>query len=104
MEPTLPLGYLARGFWDRHCDRLRAAGVLTDADADSFTVLCVAFDMVGRLSAFEPGAENFREMVQFNNALKQYHNYARQFGLLPQSRKQAKMQVTPAAKKDEFGL
>lgn len=104
MEAPLPLNKTAREFWDRHHDRLRAAGLLTDADVDSFAVLCVTWSKLAAISASEPGAGMFREMVQLNQLLKQYHAYAREFGLLPRDRKRSKLDAEAPAAKDEFGL
>lgn len=104
MEPTLPLSGAAKSFWGRHAKRLQKAKVLTDSDLDSFTVLCVTFGMIDRLKEVEPGADAYREMVQFCNLLKQYQALAKQFGLLPRERKQAKMSTEPEAEKDEFNL
>ncbi len=102
--PPLPLNAVARAFWDRHHDRLRAAGLLTDADLDSFAVLCVTWSKLATISASEPGADNFREMVQLNQLLKQYQAYAREFGLLPRDRKRSKLDGEAPGGKDEFGL
>jgi phage terminase small subunit len=102
--PPLPLNPTARAFWDRHHDRLRAAGMLTEADLDSFAVLCVTWSKLATISASEPGADQFREMVQLNQLLKQYHTYAREFGLLPRDRKRSKLDTDAPAAKDEFGL
>jgi phage terminase small subunit len=102
--PPLPLNAVARAFWDRHHDRLRRAGLLTDADVDSFAVLCVLWSKLAVLSAAEPGADQFREMVQLNQLGKQYHAYAREFGLLPRDRKRSKLEADEQPKKDEFGL
>lgn len=104
MEPPLPLNRVARAFWDRHHDRLRATGLLTDADVDTFAVLCVIYSKVAAISAFEPGADQFREMVQFNQLTKQYHTFAREFGLAPRDRKRSKLDAEAPPEKDQFGL
>ena len=39
------------------------------------------------LAQYDIGADQFREMVQLNQLLKQYQAYAREFGLLPRDRK-----------------
>lgn len=103
-EPPIALDYESRAFWNKHYRRLKRAGVLTSADVDSFAVLCMTFGKVQQLSGIAPGAANYREMIQLTNLLKQYQALAKQFALLPRERKQAKMEVTPPAKKDEFGL
>jgi phage terminase small subunit len=104
VKPTLPLDRAAQAFWDRHADRLQAAGLLTPGDVDSFSLLCVTWSKLNTIAASEPGADNFREMVQLNQLLKQYQQYAREFGLLPASRRKSKLDAEAPAKKDEFGL
>lgn len=102
--PPIDLDSIAQAFWDRHAGRLAEAGILTDADLDTFAVVCQCWSKVQALSACGIGADHFREAVQLNNMLKQFHSYAKQFGLLPQARKAAKMDAAPPPKKDEFGL
>jgi phage terminase small subunit len=104
VDPPLPLNKVAREFWDRHYDRLRAAGLLTDADLDSFAVLAVTWSKLAVVSRSEPGADQFREMVQLNQLLKQYQAYAREFGLLPRDRRRSKLDADAPPAKDEFGL
>lgn len=104
MEPPIQLNTEARAFWDRHYKRLKSRRILTRADLDSFAVLCVCWSKLVAIGAAEPGADNYREMVQYANLLKQYHAYAKQFGLLPRERRAAKMDSDAPAKKDEFGL
>ncbi len=103
-EPNLPLSGPSRAFWDRHYTRLKKAGILTKADPDSFAVLCLMWGKLHALSECEPGADAYREMVQLVNLTKQFQAMAKQFGLLPRERKQAKMTVDAPEKKDEFGL
>lgn len=103
-DPPLPLNTEARRFWDRHAERLRAVGLLTAADADSFAVLCVIWSKLAALSSTEPGEGQFREMVQLNQLGKQYHAYAAQFGLLPKDRQRNKLAGEPPPAKDKFGL
>ncbi len=102
--PPMPLNAVARSFWDRHHARLRAAGLLTDADLDSFAVLCLTWSKLTAISVNEPGAENFREMVQLNQLLKSYQAYAREFGLMPRDRKRNKLEAEAPPTRDEFGL
>lgn len=103
MQPPVPLSGPAREFWNRHAPRLTDAGVLTEADRETFAVLCLTWEKVLHLSQFEPGADRYREMVQLANMLKQYHSFAKQFGLMPRERKLAKMgQEKP--EEDEFGI
>jgi len=102
--PPLPLDPIALGFWDRHAGRLRAVGLLTAADVDSFAVLCVTWSKLSTVAAAEPTAANYREVIQFVNLLKQYQSLAKQFGLLPRDRRAAKLESDPPAPRDEFGL
>jgi len=102
--PPIPLAGEARKFWTRHAARLRAAGLLTEADLDSFAVLCLTWGKLVEISKNKTGAERFREMVQLNQLLKQYQQYAREFGLMPASRKRAKLDPNTPPAKDEFGL
>lgn len=103
MEPPLILTAPARAFWDRHYPRLRAAGLMTDADADSFALLCVCWGKLAHLTANESD-EGFRNGVQLNQLLKQFQLYAREFGLFPRDRQRSKLNTEPAAPKDEFDL
>jgi phage terminase small subunit len=98
MEPPIPLTGQALGFWTRHADRLADAGILSDRSLDSFVLLCQTWSMVQTLASFEPGSTNFREMVQFNQANKNYQALAKQFGLLPRDARASKMEPTSAAK------
>lgn len=102
--PPIPLKTDARRFWDKHYRRLKRAGVLTGADVESFALLCVVWGKIQELAAVSLDLETFRTPIQLDRLLKQYHSYAKQFGLLPRDRRQAKMEITPPAKKDEFGL
>lgn len=102
--PPIPLAGDARRFWEKHYRRLKRAGVLTRADVESFALLCVVWGRIQALTAIPVELESFRTPIALDRLLKQYHAYAKQFGLLPRERKAAKMEVTPPAKKDEFGL
>lgn len=102
--PPLPLNPTARAFWDRHHDRLRKAGILTDADVDSFAVLCLTWSKLYALAAIEAGADQFREMIQLDRLTKQYRDLAKQFGLLPRDRRMSKMDADEKPTTDEFGL
>ncbi|OWK37900.1 hypothetical protein FRUB_07020 [Fimbriiglobus ruber] len=69
-------------------------GTLTEADRDTFTLLCLAY---ARLVS-EQGHVN-----SYIGLSKTYQNYAKLFGLDPVSRK--KLNITPATEVvDEFGL
>ena len=101
--PPLPLNPKAQEFWDRHHDRLTAAGILTPADVDSFAVLCVVWGKIAALAWVEPGPENYRQLIQLDRLTKQYAQMARQFGLTPLSRG-AKLDGDASKPKDEFNL
>jgi phage terminase small subunit len=106
MAPTPPVALTgpAADFWKRHAERLWDAGILTDADLDSFTICCHAFAKVQELQALDAGEGNYRGMVQLVNFMKQFHSYAQQFGLMPKARKQARLSIDAPKAKDEFGL
>lgn len=80
----------ARKYWYSHAKRLADAGILTDADVESFALLCMTWGMIQELQA-KPGAEHYREMTQYNNLIKQYLPLAKQFGMLPRDRKASKI-------------
>ncbi|MBN9522612.1 P27 family phage terminase small subunit [bacterium] len=103
-EPPLKLNSVAREFWDRHYGRLRDVGLLTDADVDTFAVLCLVWSKLSALAATEPGEEQFREMVQLDRLTKQFHSLGREFGLCPKDRKRSKLDGEKPRKKDEFEL
>lgn len=103
-EPPLNLNTVARAFWDRHAARLRSVGLLTDADVDTFAVLCLVWSKLAALSATEPGEGQFREMVQLDRLTKQYHALSREFGLCPKDRRRSKLDSDPPPAKDEFGI
>lgn len=101
--PPLALNEKAKEFWDRHHDRLTAAGILTPADVDSFAVLCVMWGKIAALAWIEPGAENYRQLIQLDRLTKQFAQLARQFGLTPLSRG-AKLDGDNAKPAGEFNL
>ncbi|VTR95228.1 unnamed protein product [Gemmata massiliana] len=102
--PPIPLGTHALAFWGKHYRRLKRAGVLTRADAESFALLCVVWGKIQELAAIPAMEADFRTPIQLDRLLKQYHAYAKQFGLLPRERRQSGMEITPPEKKDEFDL
>jgi hypothetical protein len=102
--PPIPLAGEALAFWERHYRPLKRAGILTRGDLDSFALLAITWGKLVSISASEPGADQYREMVQFTNLNKQYQSLAKQFGLLPRERKTAKMDGGRRVKTDEFGL
>ncbi len=103
-EPPIALEGEARRFWDRHVDRLETEGILTPKDLDAFAVCALTWQRICELRSFEAGANNYREMIQLTNLMKQFAAFAKQFGLLPRERRMAKMDGGGEAKKDEFGL
>lgn len=94
----------ARRYWDTHYRRLELSGTLTAADVESFALLCVVWGRIQQLEALDFDPDDFRTPIKLDRLMKQYHAFAKQFGLLPRERKQAKMEVTPPATKDEFDL
>lgn len=95
----------AAAFWERHYARLVERGILTDADLDTYALLCITWEKLVGLQAVAAGPDNYREMVQFVNLNKQYQSLAKQFGLMPRDRKAGKgMDDGPSQKKDEFDL
>lgn len=80
----------AKVFWDRHAARLEGLGILTDADLESFVILCRTWSMLQKMHDLEPSADNYREMIQLKNLQQQYFTFAKQFGLVPLERKRGK--------------
>lgn len=103
-EPPIQLSGEAKRFWQRHVDRLEREGILTEKDHDAFAVCALTWQRICELQEFKAGADNYREMVQLTNLMKQFHAFAKQFGLMPRERKMSKMDAPADAKKDEFGL
>ncbi len=103
-QPPIKLTGEAERFWQAHAPRLEAEGTLTEADHHALAICATVWQRITDLQTYEAGAENYREMVQLANLTKQYHAYAKQFGLMPRERKMAKMDVAPSIERDEFGL
>ncbi len=104
-DSPIKLSGEAAAFWQRHHDRLVERGILTDADLDTFALLCITWEKLVGLQAVPAGPDNYREMVQFTNLNKQYQSLAKQFGLMPRDRKAGKgMDDGPSQQKDEYGL
>lgn len=105
MTPTVELNPEARAFWDRHAERLAAAGILTEHDVDAFTLLCQTWSRVQDLAAATANdPSDFRAAIQYTNVVKQFERLASQFGILPRVRRSAKMNLQPEPERDPFGL
>lgn len=104
MEPPIPLTGEARKFWDRHSQRLSDRGILKGEDLDAFAVLALTWAKLAAISVTPPGADNYREMIQFTNLNKQFQALAKQFGMLPRERRVAKMDGEATPDTDDFGL
>ena len=87
----------ARQFWKRNAPILERAGLLTAADRDSFTLLCVCW---GKLQ--QADAEGL-DAIKFVALSKQVQNLLKAFGLTPEARRRLKIDLEPAAE-DEFGI
>ena len=88
----------AADYWKRnapHCERM---GTLTDADRDSFAVLCETW---ARLQDCINSGGGVHEYVCL---AKQFQNLTTSFGLDPLSRRRLKIDDTPAEAPDPFGL
>lgn len=85
MKPPRSLSGEARDYWKRHADRLAAAGLLTDADVDSFALLCQLWADVGRLRQLAEADP--RKNRNYLDSVKAWQSMARQFALLPLERK-----------------
>ena len=103
-QPPIELTGEAERFWHAHAARLEAEGTLTEADHHALAICATVWQRITDLQTFSAGAENYREMVQLANLTKQYHAYAKQFGLMPRERKLSKMDTPLNTEKDEFGL
>lgn len=89
----------AKRFWKRHAKRLADAGMLTEADTDSFALVCELWSLI---RATDP-LQDSKMAIRYVGLLKLYNQYSRQFGLLPKDRIQAGLQQDKE-EKDEFGL
>jgi phage terminase small subunit len=95
MTPPKTLEGEALKFWKRNAPILERAGVLTEADYDSFTLLCTCW---GKLHGGE-----VTDPMRFVALAKQVQNLMKAFGLTPEARKRLKISLEPEIA-DEFGL
>lgn len=95
MTPPKNLEGEARKFWHRNAPILERAGLLTDADRDSFTLLCTCW------AKLQDGA--ITDPMRFVALAKQVQNLMKAFGLTPEARKRLKITLEPD-KPDEFGI
>lgn len=87
----------AKAFWQRNAPRCLKLGTLTDADTDTFTLLCLTWERISRAITDDSGN------IEFVCLLKQYQNLSKLFGLDPVSRKKLGI-VTEVEEVDQFGL
>jgi phage terminase small subunit len=97
MLPPKTLTGEGRKFWLRNAPTLERAGLLTEADRDSFALLSTTW---GKLVQAE---ENNLDAIKFVALSKQCQNLMKAFGLTPESRKRLKIDLNPTPQ-DEFGL
>lgn len=89
----------AKRFWQVHAKRLYLGGMLTEADVESFVLLCEIWAMIRGCNP----EEDSREAIRYIGLVKQYFQISRQFGMMPKDRKQSKIETTKQ-EEDEFGL
>ena len=87
----------AREFWDNHAKRLQQNGLLTEADRESFILVCEIWKLLRNCDQ----TLDAKSALRWQSLVKQYVVLARQFGLLPKDR--IKMALIPD-EKDEFGI
>jgi hypothetical protein len=74
----------AKEFWQQHWTRLVSEGsVDAERDVEGFSLLCEIWRIIQHT---DPTADN-GQALRFGSMLKQYHAYAKQYGLLPKDRK-----------------
>ncbi|QEL18540.1 P27 family phage terminase small subunit [Limnoglobus roseus] len=103
-KPPFPLRAEAQDFWNAHADQLERDGILTAKDLHAFAVCALTWQRICELQEFRAGADNYREMIQLANMTKQFHSFAKQFGLMPRERAHSKLDRPKEEQKDEFGL
>ena len=96
IRPPKTLTADALEFWKRNAPTLTRAGLLTDADKDSFLLLCKVW---GRLIEAE---QSNLDAIKFVALAKQFQNLAKSFGLTPEARKRLKINLD-VKQTDEFG-
>jgi phage terminase small subunit len=84
-------------FWEHNCPILEGAGVLTEADLHSFTLLCKTWQKV------EEAEADGIDAIKWVALSKQLQNMLKAFGLTPESRRRLKIDLAPQTA-DEFGI
>jgi phage terminase small subunit len=97
MNKPKDLDDIASKFWTRHAKRLEAAGLLTDATADAFVLLCKTYSHLHQL---DPSADK-NGWIRYFALLKWYQTYARGFDM--NTDKPRKLKET-TQEPDECGL
>lgn len=97
MNKPKDLDELAGKFWTRHAKRLEAAGLLTDATADAFVLLCKTYS---HLQQLDPSADK-TGWIRYFALLKWYQTYARGFDM---NTDKARKPTENIKETDEFGL
>lgn len=87
----------ALAYWQRNAKLCERMGTLTDADVDTFTLLCTVW---ARLAAAEV---NSAGSIEFVCLTKQFSNLSKLFGLDPVSRKKLGIEHDQEDA-DEFGI
>ena len=95
MKPPTTLDGEALKFWKRNAPILEKAGVLTEADHDSFHLLCTCWGKLQDKEVTDP--------MRFVALAKQIQNLMKAFGLTPEARKRLKISLEPEVA-DEFGI
>ena len=90
----------AKRFWQRHSKRLQDAGILTEADYESFVLLAETWS---QLRKFDAETKDGKERIFWIALSKQYFNLGRQFLLFPAHRASTGLEFN-AGEKDEFGF
>ena len=87
----------AKEFWTNHSKRLIRAGLLTEAEKETFALCCEVYK---QLRNCDPTLDA-KSALRWQSSVKQFVVLAKQFGLLPKDR--LKMKLEPD-EKDEFGI
>lgn len=95
MKPPKKLSGEALEFWKRNAPLCEQMGTLTDADADTFAILCEVWKKLADTDEMDT--------IRYVCLTKQFSNYSKLFGLDPVSRKKLGVSLDPTIE-DEFGL
>jgi hypothetical protein len=88
----------AREYWKRHANRLQAAKLLTDADTESFALLC---EIWGLIRSTDPN-ESSSAALRYIGLVKQYFATGKQFGMFAEDRKLSGIEIEEVVQ-DESG-